>query len=241
MFLSTIDFINGLLSTLLVVISVFIGIKISLKYRLNKDRTFLFFGITWILLVEPWYPSMISFLLVLTMNKYLPLTYYLFIGIVLIPFGIFTGVTAFTELLYKKRQKLLQIIVIITGSLFEIAFLYLLFTKPTMMGTLYIPVDIEFSTIVIIFLLANGPICVICGVLFARESLKSENLEVKLKGKLLVVAFTCFATGAIMEVITTLVYITLVARILLIIGAFFFYSGFILPDWMKNILIKVKQ
>ncbi|MHA1756300.1 MAG: hypothetical protein ACTSVV_05990, partial [Promethearchaeota archaeon] len=87
--LSNIEIINGLLSTFVVILSVFIGIKISYKYKTNKDKTFLFFGLTWILLVEPWYPSMISFLLYIFIGVGLNLTWYLFLGLFFIPLGVF--------------------------------------------------------------------------------------------------------------------------------------------------------
>jgi len=236
--LSNIEIINGLLSTFVVILSVFIGIKISYKYKTNKDKTFLFFGLTWILLVEPWYPSMISFLLYIFIGVGLNLTWYLFLGLFFIPLGVFLGVTAFTELIYKNRQRLLQIIIILGGAIFDCIFLFFLLKDPTIMGELIGIVDIQFSMIVLTFLLANGPICVICGALFARESLKSQNPEIRLRGILLIIAFTSFAIGAVTEILINDPIYTLIARIFLIFGIIFFHEGFILSNFLRKRLLK---
>ncbi|MGQ4874393.1 MAG: hypothetical protein ACP6IY_10015 [Promethearchaeia archaeon] len=236
--LSNIEIINGLLSTFVVILSVFIGIKISYKYKTNKDKTFLFFGLTWILLVEPWYPSMISFLLYIFIGVGLNLTWYLFLGLFFIPLGVFLGVTAFTELIYKNRQRMLQIIIISGGAVFDVIFLYFLLKDPTLMGELISVVDIKFSIIVLTFLLVNGPICVICGALFARESLKSQNPEIRLRGILLIIAFTSFAIGAVTEILINESLYTLIARVFLIFGIIFFHEGFILSNFLRKKLLK---
>ena len=238
MILTPLEFGIGFLSTVLVCVSVVIGVRITLKYRENKDKTFLFFGLTWIFLVEPWYPSMISFLMALVINSTLSLEIYLFLGLFFIPVGLFTGITAFSELLFKERQKQLQGIMILMGILFDGLFLYFLLTDPFILGMPYSAVDIEYSLLTQVFLLVNGPICVVCGGLFARETLRSDSADVRLKGKLLVVAFMSFAVGGLMEVITLMELLTAVARVFTIIGAFFFYSGFMLPKWMKELFLK---
>ena len=127
--------INGITSTILVLTSVLVGIRIILKYFDLKRKEFIYFGFTWILIVQPWYPCMVSFFVVLFGGE-LTLTQYLWLEIT-IPFSLIFGIAALTEILYKHLQKLLVLIFFIIEVAFEIVFLYLLFNHPTMIGTLY--------------------------------------------------------------------------------------------------------
>jgi hypothetical protein len=78
----------------------------------------------------------------------------------------------------------------------------------------------------------------ITGTLFGRKSLRSDNPEIKLKGKLLIIAFWSFFIGAIFEIISHIsIIILIVGRIILISSAIEFYSGFLLPNWMKKLLL----
>jgi len=93
----------------------------------------------------------------------------------------------------------------------------------------------------------------VTGITFARKSIKSENKEVRLKGKLLQFAFVAFTIAALLEktirsILLGIVFtdptnpvlsIALVVdRLLLILSAIAFLGGFLLPNWMKKILTK---
>jgi len=90
----------------------------------------------------------------------------------------------------------------------------------------------------------------VTGFKFARRSVKSENKEVRLKGKLLEFAFITFTIAALLEktarslLIETvfpdptepiLVVMLVVVRVLLIASSIAFYGGFLLPRWIKEI------
>jgi hypothetical protein len=90
----------------------------------------------------------------------------------------------------------------------------------------------------------------ITGIKFARKSVKSENREVSLKGKLLQFAFIVFTIAAVLEktmrsiligtvfpdpTILLLSVMLVVVRVLLISSAIAFYGGFLLPRWMREI------
>jgi hypothetical protein len=88
----------------------------------------------------------------------------------------------------------------------------------------------------------------ISGVIFAQRSIKVEDREVRLKGKLLRAAFITFTVGAILDSLLGTIFedpadpflavMVVVVRILLIISAIEFYGGFLLPRWMKDIFMK---
>jgi hypothetical protein len=88
----------------------------------------------------------------------------------------------------------------------------------------------------------------ITGTVFAQKSIKSENREVRLKGKLLRGAFITFTIAAILDSLLGMIFenptdpllsiMVVIIRIMLIISALEFYGGFLLPRWMKEILTR---
>jgi hypothetical protein len=236
MALETIDIVNGILATIFVIFSVIVGLKIALKYLKYKNRVFLFFGITWILIVEPWYPFMISFFVALsTGGTGLPLQTNLLIGHALIPFGVFCGIFSFTELKYNKYQKKILIIFGILLTIFEVVFLFCLITQPTIIakpvGTIYI----EYTPLFKVLMIAILVVILTVGILFAHEPLKAGGKEVRLKGKMLLFAFIMFSIGTFMEAMIPKDFLILIiTRAILIFSSFSFYCGFYLPKFIKK-------
>jgi hypothetical protein len=86
------------------------------------------------------------------------------------------------------------------------------------------------------------------GLKFAQNSLKSEDRDVKLKGKLLRAAFITFTIAALLDALLGMIFadpadpflalMVVITRVLLIISALEFYGGFILPKWMRVIFSK---
>lgn len=210
-----------------------------LKYFELKKSIFLLVGITWIGLSEPWWPSSISFIVAAISGEGLSPEMYFLIGNILIPLFVMTWITAFANLLYPTKRLLLQILTAIHGIGFLIIFFSALLTDPSQIGTLEGAVDVEYLSLVRIYLLSVLVILIVTGVLFARQSIKVDDSEVKLKGKFLLFAFIFFVAGAAFDSAVVLNAITLpIVRIILIASALCFYGGFILPDWMKKLFLK---
>lgn len=237
--LEPLEIVSGTFSLIFVIISVVVGLKIASKYFEFKQRDFLLVGIVWILIVEPWYPSSISFLVALFNNgQGISDSLYFIIGNVLIPISVFIWMIAFTDLLYKEKQIIILVIFTAFGAGFYILFFSLLLSDPSLIGTIHGIVDVEYQSYMMIFLLAVVAIILITGIIFARESLKSTNSEVKLKGHLLMAAFILWSVGAILDAAIPLTILTLIiTRAILILSSIAFYGGFILPKWMKNIFL----
>jgi len=97
----------------------------------------------------------------------------------------------------------------------------------------------NYKLIINLFLFSLLILFIITGTMLARESLKSDDPEVKLKGKLLFLAFYSFIIGSILDIFSsTSILLLTIARIVLISSAFTFYGGFILPNWMKKIFLR---
>lgn len=239
MALEPIEIFAGVSGIIWVSISTILGLIIASKYFKYKKRVFLLVGLTWILLAAPWWSSTTSFLVALQTDVGLPPEIYFTMTFFSIPIGLIIWMTAFTDLLYKEKQKIILLIVTIEGVLFYIYFFVSLSIDPKIIGVLNGAVDSDYRSVVLIYTLSTILIVLFSGIQFARNSLRSDDPEMRLKGKLLIVAFISFTIGAVMDSAIPLNFVTLpITRIILISSAIEFYGGFILPNWMKKLLLK---
>jgi len=241
--LSTIELINGLMSILFVSISIILGTAFVSRYFKYKRRTILLVGLTWMGLVSTWYSSSIAVLLILTTGNGISDELYMFLSNGLIPITSVLWMIAFTDLFLenKENQKLILLIIGIYSTLFEIYYLYFLFTNPSMLGEVLSPVDASYGMIVTAYQISMVILMIITGTLFGRKCLRSNSPEIKLKGKLLIIAFWSFFIGAIFEIISHIsIIILIIGRLILISSAIEFYSGFMLPNWIKKLFLKEK-
>ena len=241
MALTEFEFITGLSCLLIVVISIIVGFLMALKYIKHKKITLLLVGVTWIGIVEVWYPAAISFILILIMGSGLTSEMHFFFAFFFIPITINLWLFAFTELTYKKKQKIIQIIYIILGVIFEIGFLYFLINDPTQIGVLEGPFNGEYNLLIMGWVLLFLLTFIFTGIIFALDPLKSKIPEMKLKGKFLLMAFISFGIGSIIDGYLSInVILLIIIRLFLISSVIEFYMGFILPDWIKKLFLKKK-
>lgn len=210
-----------------------------IKYIKFRNREFLLVGISWILILSGYWPDAINFIMVLWQGTILNREIYFFLANALMPIIHVTWMIAFTDFLYKERQKIILAIFTTEAIIFEVFFLFFLIIDPSLIGTQLAPFYVEWSDFVVFYLLFSILSFLITGLLFARESLRSDKNDVRLKGKFLVIAFISFAIGTFIDAIGSLTEITLVfARVFVTIAAFMFYVGFTLPTFIKEIFIK---
>lgn len=229
------DILNSILQTIFIVTTIIVGLIIASKYSKYKDRVFFMVGFAWIGMVEPWMASVSNFFYTIITGSMFNVQIYLLIGMTFIPLSLTFWFVAITDLMYKKRQKLILSIIIIYGILFEIYLFYYLFNDPSVLAVLHGVIDIEYKLPIQIYVFSVLILAIITGLLFSRTSMRSENAEVRLKGKFLFVAFILFVAGAISDTIFLRDIPTLfITRIILISASVFFYFGFILPNFIKK-------
>ena len=250
MVLELVDILQGSFSLIFVIISIVLGITILLKYFDQKNRLYLLVGISWIGVANPWIPDSISFLMNITVQQSLPVGLYFIIGNCFLPIALLTWFTAFTDMIKKDSQKRVLIITAILSILFEVVFFTLFFIDIDLIGVInpLRPFTVEFDIFITVFLICVIFAMMISGVIFAQKSIKVEDREVRLKGKLLRAAFITFTVGAILDSLLGTIFedpadpflavMVVVVRILLIISSIEFYGGFLLPRWMKDIFMK---
>ncbi|MEJ2250139.1 MAG: hypothetical protein P8Y70_16835 [Candidatus Lokiarchaeota archaeon] len=249
MALELIDIIQGTFSLIFVVISLIVGITILLKYSQYKKVIYILVGLSWIGLANPWMPDSISFLMIMFGLAPLPDVLYFIIGNAFLPLFLVFWISALTELLYKNKQKLLILLFVALGIAFEIVFFSLLLIHPSYIGVINPehPFTVDFGIFITLYLIAFIIILLVTGILFARNSLKSSNQEVKLKGRLLLAAFLLFTIGAILDSSIGMIFklsnpvlpiLVVITRVILMLSAISFYGGFILPKWMHRIFTR---
>ena len=171
-------------------------------------------------------------------NKGLTPELYFFIGNFFTPFGIIFWIIAFTDLMYKKYQKVIVPVYIIIGLSFEILLIYYIIEDPSVIGELNGIVDVQYKSFVLIYLLILAVTLIITGILFAKETMKSDDPEVRWRGLFLLIAFILFNISAVLDagIATNAIYLIII-RILLISSMFLFYSSFNMPKFFKRLLI----
>lgn len=236
--MNLLQIVNGLSSLILVVIFTVVGISIALKYKKTKERMYLFFGITWIGVVEAYIAVSISFIVALFNNNGLPEPIYFLVGISFYPVTSLIWITAFTDIIYKKAQKIFQLIFIIIGIVFEIIFFYLLFTAPSLIGTLLSPVDSEYGLVIRIYIYFSLVVIFSTGIIFAVHSIKSDNPEYRLRGVFIFITLITFVIGAILDTLELDIILLTIVRLIMISSAVEFYIAFVMPKWVKKLFLK---
>jgi hypothetical protein len=200
-----------------------------------------------------WLPEAASFLMSLLGFGTLDIGWYFIIGNAFVPVALFCWIFAYTDMISHQKQKQALALIVLFGIVFEGLFFYhYLFLDISLLGVIHPdrPFSADLGYFLIILLFISFMILFVTGFKFARRSVKSENKEVRLKGKLLEFAFITFTIAAVLEktarslligtVFTNptepiLVVMLVVVRVLLISSSLAFYGGFLLPRWMKEI------
>lgn len=237
--LTTAEFLTGLFSLIFIIVSIIIGLKIAQKYSESKKREYLLVGITWIGIVFPYFPSAITFLLVLFTNILLSIEVRFMLGFGFLPTFLVIWLIAFTDLMYKEKQKQIMIIAIIICAILQITFTVFILIDTSLIGKQVGLFHGTFTLFTRIYLLSILLIFFLTGIIFALKSIKLGDVEVKLRGKFLFFAFIFYTIGVFLETILPVTALTaVIVRLIVIISAFQFYLGFILPEKIKRIFIK---
>ena len=152
----------------------------------------------------------------------------------------------------KKKQKFVITLTIILSIAFEVMFFYLFFTDINAIGVIPLlrPFTVNFGDFILIYLVIVILVMFVTGIIFSQKSVKSNDKEVRVKGKLLRAAFITFTIAAVFDSLLGTIFedptdpllaiMVVIVRVLLIISAIEFYGGFLLPRWMHAILIREK-
>ncbi len=239
--LSELDILHGIFTTIFVVISLLVGIRILLKYFEHKRMELVGVGIAWMGIATPWMGNSLAFLLYVLVDYELELFPYLFMENVFIPLAIVCWIYAFSTLVYPRSVRKMTVIFGIICVIYEIYLIIALIINPEIIGTWSEEgrFDASHNMIPDIFKVFGIFTVLITGIIFARNSMRSEDPSIQWKGRFFLIAIISFAVGAFLDAILTFTPLELViVRLLLISSAIEYYLGFFLPDPIANRLIK---
>ena len=225
---------NGISSLIFVVICLIVGSLILRNYFKFGNRDFLYVGVAWIGLGSPWWPSSMSFLVALFNEVGIADQLYLFIGTFFLLFFILLWLLAIEDLIRFGTKHIIPLIFTIGSIIFEIMFLFLLFTNYTKLGEMVSPVDVNFTLLIILYQGISLLLFFFTGLIFAIQSLKSKEPSINLKGKFLIIALVSFTIGTVFDILAT----SPLTRGVLVISAIIFYFGYILTPGIKKLFIK---
>ncbi|MFX1503266.1 MAG: hypothetical protein ACFFDH_20055 [Promethearchaeota archaeon] len=226
--------LNGVLSLLLVTGFFIVGFSILLKYRQNKNYLFILTGIAWIGISEPWWPSSISFIFALFNDTGLNTFSYVIINNIFLPIFLLLWIIVIINLVEIQKKNLIIALYSASAIILELLVIYFLINDISMVGTLLSPVDLDFGLVTTIFVVYTLVIFIVTGLIFAIKTIKIGDKDSKLRGWFLLMAFLIFLIGAIFEIVITFP----INRIVILLSAIIFYIGFIMPDAIKNLLLK---
>jgi MFS family permease len=241
------EYLQGGFSLAFVVISIVLGATILSKYSEFKRREFILIGLSLMGIANPWLGDAINFILI-WFDTTLPWVAYFVIANAFLPGFVFCWLFALTEFKeFKENQKIVLSAHIILITTFEVVFfIFLAADTKNLIGDPQGPFVVYWSAFIEVYLLISIVIVLITGLLFARESLKSDKSEIKLKGKFLIAAVVIFTAAALVDSQTATlslpmeitIIIIVIVRVVLMFSSILFYIGFIMPETVKRRLLK---
>jgi len=240
------EFIGGLFSFFYVITSTIVGISVMSRYLKYKEKSFIFVGLAIGGIACPWWPSAVSFLALSIFHFAIPDQLYLFLGITFAPIITFSWIIGLNILLYDGKNKLLLIIYGIIFSLMDIVFLIVLSLFPDLVPLLIGIIqpnhlDVEYKGFIMLMFIIIVATVLITGDMVSWKSIKSKNHLVKIKGQILFTSFTVWAVAAVLDAVAPLnIFGVVIVRTILIIQAFGFYIGWIMPKFAQSFFIKIR-
>jgi len=229
--LTQLELIQVTFSLIFVVISLIVGFRILLKYFNLKNKIFITVGLTWIFLSSPWWGNAISFFTFMLTEKEIPLFWDLLLGNIFIPFAVILWIYSFSELVYPHLKRKLILIYLIISIPYEIFLIIFFFIDIEIIGKSTARFNTEHNLYPFMYQVFAILTALISGIILARESLKSDDVKIRIKGKFLLIGFVSFTFAATFDAAIPMDPITLaIIRTILISSAIEYYLGFLLPD-----------
>jgi hypothetical protein len=210
--------------------------------------------LAWSGIIVGWIPDSINFFLVILNQPRLPITIYLTIAIGLYPPVLLLWLVGITELIQISKRKLYLIGFLIFLIISEILFFtFLIIDKTALLGEYISIFIVDYKVFSIFILLFSLIVLITTGFKFSYGAFEAIDPKVKLKGKLLLFAFTSVSIGVALDVILTalsqnvgtllffvLPVLIVITRLIIALSSIAVYCGFILPKWVQVFFLKEK-
>ncbi len=245
-------FIISSFSLVFILITIIIGASITRKYFVYDSSIFLIIGFAWIGTSFPWLPEVFKFFFLIfqpNVEAIFLIMLYFSINIISMPlfltlliYGLNQLITSIKDIVKKAILGLTLILVFIFEIIIFVCLVAdynLLLDAKGVNITLY---SVYWGDIITVFQILFLIPALITALIFAWESLQSNNPEVNLKGKFLFIAFISLAIAATLDALFTIdtshgLLLKIIARVLLMSCSVEFFLGFILPERIKERLL----
>jgi len=226
-------FLEGILAMVMLVVATIMAIKMGLKYPENQKILNILLGIVIWDLSSVYLGFIFAFWLGLSGIIIDGTQLSIQITGLINPICAGIWLYVFTEWKYKERRTLILIIWAVIGCLIEYtSIVRLVWGIPISdMLVLGVPLWIHLMLVLLLVYAITIP-------LLTREFVKSEEPEIVLRGKLLLIAFFMYFIGVVLGGVIDYGYLDLIFQIDAIISTFLFYCGWYLPENIKNFFLK---
>lgn len=231
-----IDLFNGICSIATVLLYFLISLSVLHKYFKYRQKALLYMAVALFFLGFIWLGLSVSFIFYIATETHLAFEIQVVIAYGF-SFALFFWLLVFTELIYKKKQKLIAIISGIYVLLLEVFFYTFLFTNISLLGASSGVFYTKWGPFILLRILVNMLIFLITGIVFVREASKSDSAENKLKARLILVGIIFLILGGL---IFSLFEILFIALIILLVSVLGFYGGIVYPEWVEKMFLRKK-
>ncbi len=237
--------ISGIATLSAILISEILALLILYKGIKQKSRILYLFFLCIFFTISLWYPMGVSYFIWLFTRNILDYQAFVILGTHFAPIAVHCWLEIYLRTVFPSKRKQVLICIDIVSVIFIVYVNYFLFIVPgapsqVLLGVMDLstPIKINSSGFVAIYKSVAILTAGITGMHFGLKSLEiKEDIAMVWKGRFILLGFLIFAIAAITDTFIQMNALALVInRIFLTIAVFFFYIGFILPMWMKNIL-----
>ncbi len=241
MILSLEVMVLGIVTIIFLISLISIGIKMGLTYFRTRNRVFIYAGISVVGTALPWSGVGLFFISLVLFNDVPSMEiFFLCLG-AFIPIASITWILTILNLfnVYPTKEKWLKVIFITFWLSIEVIFLTLVFTDTTLLGTLKDNrIVVEFTPFTKIFLLIALAQMLITTYMLGIYYWRSDKKKIKLQGKFITIAMCIFLFSSLLEIFVPNIQMNIIARILVMIYAFVYYGGFMMPKWLERLFLK---
>ena len=232
-----IDLFNGICAIATVLIYFIISFSLIHKYIKYRQKALIYMGLALFFLSSIWMGLSVSFIYYIIIETSISFEIQVLIAYGF-PFALFFWLLVFTEIIYKKRQKIITIVSGIYLVLLEVFFYTFLFTNISLLGTTSGFFYTRWGPFILLRILVNVVIFLTTGIIFFREANKTDDAENKLKAKLILVGVIFLIIGSLFYSIFGIVFIALIILLMSVLG---FYGGIVYPVWIAKIFLRNKK
>ena len=237
--------ISGLTTFIALLVAFAIGFTILYKALKNKERILYLFSLCVFFTTSPWWPMAFSYIFWVITTNTIPYQIFIIIGTFGIPIAIFSWLDIYFNLIFPQYKKIVMRLYALLTIAFVLYVIFFAFLAPgapiePLLGSFDSnnPIKLNSKGFVSIYRLISVLLAIITGVHFSIKSMEvRNNPNMVWKGRFLLIAFLLFTYCAVFDAIVPMNALLLVInRCLLALTAFFFFLGFLLPNWIKRIL-----